>query len=89
VVALLAGVLSGRLAELGDEGVLDVAEAGVVWGAEQHAEVVGHDATTLDVDRAIVVHVAHQPAPELDGTDRSARTTSEHALDHTLQPTLD
>ena len=55
--------------------------------AELDHEVVRHDPPALDVDRALVVHLAHQPAAELDGADRAARTT-EHALDHTLQPAL-
>ena len=87
VVALLAGVLAGRLDELGLQHVVDVVEAGEVAGTEVDVEVVGHDAPALDVDRALLVHLPDQPPPELDRPDRRARTT-EHALDHTLQASL-
>ena len=56
-------------------------------GAEQHREVVGDHAAALDVDRAVVVHLADETTTELDGADRPAGT-SEHALDHTLQTAL-
>ena len=87
MVALLAGVLAGRLDQLGLQHVVDVVEARVVPGAEVDREVVGHDAAALDVDGALVVHLPHQPATELDRADGAARTT-EHALDHTLQAPL-
>ena len=87
VVALLAGVLAGRLDELGLQHVVDVVEAGQVARAELDLEVVGHDPPALDVDGALVVHLPHQPPPELDGADGGARPT-EHALDHTLQAPL-
>ena len=60
---------------------------GEVAGAELDHEVVGHDAPALDVDGALVVHLPHQPPPELDRADGGARAT-EHALDHTLQAPL-
>ena len=88
VVALLAGVLACGLGEFGDEGVLDVVEAGVVDGAQHHREIVGDDAATLDVDGSLVVHLAHETAAEFDGTDRALGATKEHAIDHTLQTVL-
>ena len=60
---------------------------GQVAGAELDLEVVGHDTPALDVDGALVVHLPHQPPPELDRADGGARPT-EHALDHTLQAPL-
>ena len=78
MVALLAGVLAGGLAQLGAQRVLDVGEAGVVARAEVDREVVGHDAAALDVDGAVVVHLADEPATELDradGCSRNARNT--------------
>ena len=88
MVALFAGVLTSGFGQFGDEGVLDVVEAGVVDGAQHHREVVGDDATTLDVDRALVVHLAHETSAEFDGTDRALGATKEHAIDHTLQTVL-
>ena len=87
MVPLLTGVLARGLDELGLENVVDVAEAVEVALAELDHEVVRHDPPSLDVDRALVVHLAHQSAAEFDGANRAARTT-EHALDHTLQPAL-
>ena len=88
VVALVAGVLAGRLAELGAQRLLDVGEAGVVARAEVEGEHVGDDAATLDVDAAVVVHLAQQPPAELDRADGAARS-AEHTLDHTLHPVLE
>ena len=87
VVPLLAGVLAGGLDELGLQDVVDVVEAGEVTGAEVDDEVVGHDPAALDVDRALVVHLAHDPATELDRADGGTGAT-EHPLDHTLQAPL-
>ena len=42
----------------------------------------------FDIDRAVVVHFAHETAPELNGTDGAATPTREHTLDHTLQSPL-
>ena len=69
VVALLAGVLANGLDELGAQRVLDVGEAGVVVGGEQDLEIVGHDPLALDVDGAVIVHLADEAAPELDRPD--------------------
>ena len=88
VVALAAGVLAGRLDELGLQHVGDVGEALEVLRRELDDEVVGHDPPALDVDGALVVHLAHQPATELDRADVGSRTTGEHASDHTLQAPL-
>ncbi len=87
VVALLAGVLASRFDELGPQDVADVVEAGEVASAEVDLEVVGDHAPALDVDRALLIHLADEPATELDRPDRRTRTT-EHALDHTLQAAL-
>jgi len=89
VVALLAGVLTRRLGEFGHEGIFDLVEAGVVDGAQHHGEVVGHDAAALDVDGSLVVHLAHETAPEFDGADRALGAAKEHAIDHTLQTVLE
>ena len=88
VVALFAGVLASGFAEFGDEGVLDVVEAVVVDGAEQHREVVRDDAPTLHVDGSVVVHLAYETASEFDGPDRPAGAAKEHTVDHTLQTVL-
>ena len=74
---------SRSLDELGAEGILDVGEAGVVVGGEQDVEIVGHDPLPLDVDRAVIVHLADEAAPEFDRPDGVAGT-AEHAIDHTL-----
>ena len=75
VEALGAGVFAGGLAQLVVERLVDVGEAGVILGAELEAEVVGHDAPALDVDAAVVVHLAEQPPAELDRTNAGVRTT--------------
>ena len=68
--------------------VFNVAETRVIVGAQEHGEVVRDNAATLDIDRAIVIHFAHETAPELNGTDGAATPTREHTLDHTLQSPL-
>src|SRR3954465_9210215 len=77
-------VLTCRLAQLGVQRVVDVGKAGVVFGADLKAEVVGHYALALYVDAAIFIHLAQQPPAELDRTNAGVRTTRKHALDHTL-----
>ena len=69
VVALAAGVLTSRLDELGLQHVGDLAEALEVLRRQLHDEVVGNDPATLDVDGALVVHLAHQPSTQLDRAD--------------------
>ena len=76
-VALVAGVLPGRLAQLALEAVVDLAEPLVVLGAEVHGEGVGHDRAAADVDRAVVVHLPHQPPAELDRTQPGAEQARE------------
>ncbi len=88
VVALLAGVLAGGLGEFSDEGVLDLVETRVIDGAQHHGVLVGNDAATLDIDRAVVVHLADETTAEFDRADRPFGTTKEHAVDHTLQTVL-
>ena len=75
MVALFASVLAGGLAELGDQCLLDVGEPGVVAGADVELELVGHDTTSFDVDRALIVHLAHEPPTELDRPDAGLRNT--------------
>src|SRR5690606_26574401 len=84
VVALLAGVLAAGLDQLGAEGGFDVGEPVMVVAGEVHHELVGHDSIAFDVDGAVVVHLADEPAAELDRANGVAGTP-EHALDHTLQ----
>ena len=69
VVALGAGVLTSWLAQLGVERLVDVVERLVIAPVEHEGELVGHDPPALDVDAAIVVHLAQQPTAELDRTD--------------------
>src|SRR5918994_3463346 len=83
VVPLFAGVLTHRFHELGAQGVLDVGEAGVIVGGEQDPEIVGHEPLALDVDGAVIVHLADETAPQLDRPDGVAGA-AEHAFDHTL-----
>ena len=85
VIALGAGVLPRRLDELALEHVGDLGEALEVLRGQLHREVVGDDAPALHIHGALIVHLAHEPAAELDGADVHARTTGEHAHDHTLQ----
>ncbi|CAB4702533.1 unannotated protein [freshwater metagenome] len=63
MVALFASVLAGGLSELGDKCLLDVSETSVIARADMQLELVGHDAATLDIDRAMVVHFADESAP--------------------------
>ena len=53
-------------------------------GEQVDREFVGHDPAALDVDGALVVHLADEAAAELDRPDGVAGTAREHALDHTL-----
>ena len=69
VVALAAGVLAGRLDELGLEHVGDLGEALEVLRRELDDEVVRDDPSPLDVDGTLVVHLAHEPPTELDRAD--------------------
>ena len=70
-----AGVFASGLAQLVVQRLVDVGEAGVIFGAELEAEVVGHDPPALDVDAAIFVHLAQEPPAELDRTNAGMRTT--------------
>ena len=88
MVALFAGVFAGGFSEFGGECIFNIAETGVIGGAQEHGEIVGNNAATLDIDRAIVVHFTHETAPEFDGTDGAATPTREHTIDHTLQSPL-
>ena len=73
--ALGAGIFAGRLAQLVVQRLVDVGEAGVIFAAELKAEVIGDDAPALDVDAAIVVHLAEKTPAELDRTNAGVRTT--------------
>ena len=54
--------------------------------AELDGEVVGHDRAAPHVDRAVVVHLPHQPPAELDRSQPAAEHAGEGALDHPLEP---
>jgi hypothetical protein len=84
VVALVACVLAGGLAQLVVQRVIDLGETGVIAGAEVEGERVRDDAPALHIDAAVVVHLAQQPAAELDGADAATGGTREHDLDHIL-----
>ena len=83
VVVLVAGVFAGGFTQLVDQRVLDLREARVVARTEVEREGVGHDAATLDVDAAVIVHLAQETAAELDGSDGAAAGgTRKHGVDH-------
>ena len=82
-------MLACCLAQFGDECCLDVEECGVVTRADVEVELVGHDSSTLDIDGAIVIHLAHETATEFDRTDAALTRTRKHTLDHTLYTVLE
>ncbi len=88
-VALVAGVLAGGVAQLVHQRFVDLAEVLEVGLAEAHREEVGDDDAALHVDRAMVVDLAHELATDLDRTQRRAEGPGEHAVDHTLQASLE
>src|SRR5690606_25094080 len=84
-VALVAGVLAGRVGQLAAEAVLHALELVEVTGGEGHDEVVGHERAAADADRAVVVHLPDEATAELDGADPALEGTWEHALHGPLQ----
>ena len=69
VVALAAGVLTSGLDQFGLEHVGNLAEPLEILRRQLDDEIVGDDPPTLDVDRALIVHLAHQPPTEFDRAD--------------------
>ena len=68
---------------------MDVGELLEVVVAERHRELVRDDHAALDVDRPVVVDLAHELATDLDRPQRRAEGPGEHAVDHTLQAALE
>jgi hypothetical protein len=88
-VALLPGVVPGRVGERAPQALLDLDELLVVLGAERDREVVGGRHLTPHVHRALVVHLPHEPPPELDRTQRGLEGPGEDALHHALESALE
>jgi len=73
--ALGAGVFPGCLAELVVQRLVDLGETGVIFAAQLKTEIIRDDSSTLDIDAAIVVHLAQKSPAELDRTNAGVRTT--------------
>ena len=78
-------MLPGRVAELPDEAVLHVLELLEIAGREGHREGVGHHGAASYSDRAVVVHLPHQPAAELHGPEAALERPRERALHQALE----
>ena len=89
LVALVAGVLAGRLGELAGEGLGERLEALEVGGREVHADVVGRDRAPAHAEGAAVVEHAGHPVTDLDGLESAAEGLVERALDQPLEPPLE
>src|SRR5690606_39188672 len=85
-VALVPGVLAGGVGQLPGQAVLHPLELVVVGGGEADGEGVGHVGPAPHPDGAVVVHLPHQPAAELDGTEAALEGPCEGAFDHALEP---
>ena len=65
--------------------VADLGEAIEVVLAHGDGEGVGHDGAAPHVDRAVVVHLPHETAAELDRAQAAAEDASEGPFDHVLE----
>ena len=88
-VALVTGVLAGRVAELPLEAVLHALELREVAGRQGHGEGVGHHGAASYPDRPVVVHLPHQPPPELHRTQAALERAGERTLHHALEAALE
>src|SRR5581483_2873408 len=84
-VALVASVLASGVAQLAQQRVVDLGEVLVVLRAQVDGEVVRHHRAPADVDGAVVVHLPHEPAAELDGAQAAAEGACEDTLHHSLE----
>ena len=88
-VALVPGVLAGGVGQLAAEAVLDALELLEVVVGQRDGEVVGHHGAAADADGAVVVHLAHQPAAQLDRPEPALERPGERALDHALEASFE
>ena len=89
-VALVAGVLTRGVAQLAQQGVVDLGEVLVVLLAQRDGEVVRDDRAASHVDRTVVVHLPDEPPAELDGPQAATETPARKApFDHALETALE
>ena len=61
----------------------------MIGRAEPHGEVIRRDEFAVDADRAVGIHLADQPAPQLDRTKAGSEHAGEGAFDELLDATFE
>ena len=72
------------VAQLVDERVVNAREGRDVGGAQEDGELIGNDAPAVNIDRAVLLHLADEAAAQLDRSDAGLEGACKHSIDHAL-----